>query len=534
MSKICDKCGSVIPDDLDYCPNCGTEDYNEEAFRDVLSGLGLSLEDSDSGDLGIEGKETLPAFNEIFETDEVKFDIPDQDILGHDIPERDITEFDIPEQDIPEQEEPDKEESVSDNKKQKKPKSGKSAKEKKNKKNADSSKKPAPKKAKKVREIEEEDDLEYDDDYEYEKKPMKKRSAAIIGVLIGLFVALLLIAGVGGFMLYRLGVFNPVTDDDLLGAVQSPAPSVEATPVPVILPEPSEEPEASVVEEPVEVISSVDEPVEPEDTAEHGKKPNDVQVDEFTLLSDESITLYSRGETSDIDYVIEPESAKSEIVWASDNILVADVDDYGTILARRGGECTITGTVGDQVIEVSVFCDFEVPLTVLDMNYEDITMSYEGQTVQLAIDYELSDEYVKATVWESSDPSVATVDDKGLVTAVADGTAVIQASIAEYTASCIIRCVDVTGNKGYNNDESEYVINYEDVTLTRKGEYFQLTLKSILPDGEVPEFTWTSDDPSVATVDNKGIVTAVSDGVAYITTSIGDDQFRCIVRVNIS
>ena len=168
------------------------------------------------------------------------------------------------------------------------------------------------------------------------------------------------------------------------------------------------------------------------------------------------------------------------------------------------------------------------------MNYEDITMSYEGQTVQLAIDYELSDEYVKSTVWESSDPSVATVDDQGLVTAVADGTAVIQASIAEYTASCIVRCVDVSGNKGYNSEESEYVINYEDVTLTRKGEYFQLTLKSILPDGEVPDFTWVSDDTSVATVDNKGVVTAVSDGVAYITATIGEDQFRCIVRVSIS
>ena len=96
-----------------------------------------------------------------------------------------------------------------------------------------------------------------------------------------------------------------------------------------------------------------------------------------------------------------------------------------------------------------------------------------------------------------------------------------------------MRCLDVTGNKGYNSDDSEYVINYEDVTLSRKGEYFQLTLTSVLGN-EVPDFTWKSDDTNVATVDSKGIVTAVSDGTAYITTSIGEDQFRCIVRVNIS
>lgn len=497
MSKICEKCGSEIPDELDFCPNCGTGDYNDESFREVLSGLGLSLEETESDASDAAEQALEPEADEITETEES-------------VPEK-------PEEDKP---------------KRKRPKTDNGSGKKKGKK-AGPAKKAPPKKAKKVREADFEDEYE-DEDEEYERQPMKKRSAAIIGVLIGLFIALLLIAGVGGFMLYRLGVFNPVSDDDLLGAAQTPAPSVEATPTPVILEEPSPTPEVSAVEEAAQTASSSEEPQEPTESAKPGEPTKEVEVDEFTLLSDESITLYSRGETSDIDYVIEPESAKSEIVWASDNILVADVDDYGTIQARRGGECTITGTVGDQTIEVSVYCDFDVPLTVLDMNYEDITMSYEGQTVQLAIDYELSDEYVKSTVWESSDPSVATVDDQGLVTAVADGTAVIQASIAEYTASCIVRCVDVSGNKGYNSEESEYVINYEDVTLTRKGEYFQLTLKSILPNGEVPDFTWVSDDTSVATVDNKGVVTAVSDGVAYITATIGEDQFRCIVRVSIS
>jgi uncharacterized protein YjdB len=125
------------------------------------------------------------------------------------------------------------------------------------------------------------------------------------------------------------------------------------------------------------------------------------------------------------------------------------------------------------------------------------------------------------------------VDDEGHVTAVSSGTAIITASIGEYTASCIVRCVDVTGNKGYNSSESEYAINYEDVTLTRKGEYFELSLKSVLGN-EVPDFTWKSNDTSVATVDSKGVVTAVSDGTAYITTTVGSDKFRCIVRVNIS
>ena len=182
---------------------------------------------------------------------------------------------------------------------------------------------------------------------------------------------------------------------------------------------------------------------------------------------------------------------------------------------------------------MNVICDFTVPTSVLDMNYEDITMDHEGQTVQLSIDYELTDDQIAATVWESSDEAVATVDKNGLITAVADGTAVVTASIGDYTASCIVRCVKVTGNKGVNSEDSPYVINYQDVTLSRKGEYFQLTLKTITGE-EMPEYAWTSSDNSVATVDSKGIVTAVANGTCKITTSVGGDDFECIVRVSIA
>lgn len=53
------------------------------------------------------------------------------------------------------------------------------------------------------------------------------------------------------------------------------------------------------------------------------------------------------------------------------------------------------------------------------MNYEDVTMNHEGQTLELAIDYDLTADQIKNIVWESSDESVATVSDKGVVTAVA-------------------------------------------------------------------------------------------------------------------
>ena len=272
--------------------------------------------------------------------------------------------------------------------------------------------------------------------------------------------------------------------------------------------------------------------IEEAPAAEEPAETDTVECTKFKVTGAETIYLYARGQTVEPVYVIEPSGAEKYIEWSSSDETVATVSNIGVINARRGGSCTVTGTCGDLSITLYIQCDFELPTTILDMNYEDITMNYEGQTVELAIDYDMTEEQIAATVWESSSPEVAMVDEAGNVTALTSGTTIITASIGEYTASCIIRCVNVTGNRGVNNDSSEYVINYEDVTLTRKGEYFELKLKSVVGN-EVPEFEWKTSNKDVATVNSDGVVTAVGNGTANITASVGGDDFRCIVRVRI-
>ena len=336
-------------------------------------------------------------------------------------------------------------------------------------------------------------------------------------------------------MLYQMGFFELLSDDELLQTNTSQVEETLSTMEISEIPEEAPAVEASVVEESLieEAPQETEAVMTPELSMEEPVEEEGTQVDKFTLTGADSMTFKYRGETAEIVYVISPEEAEWDIVWESSDETVATVNEAGVITARRGGSCTVTGSCGDKEVSVQVICSFTVPNTVLDMNYSDITMDHEGQEVQMKIDYELTEEQIEATVWESSDSAVATVDEKGLVTAVADGTVVISASIGDYTASCIVRCVNVTGNKGVNPEDSEYVINYEDVTLTRKGEYFQLSLKSILGN-ELPEFDWESSDSSIATVDSKGIVTAEGDGTCKISTTIGEDKFECIVRVRIT
>lgn len=562
MSKICEKCGNMIPDGVDICPNCGRED--DAAIEAVMNDLSKAFanlgapEAVPSKPAADQNASTVEDDTILFRPEDIKeaeqtasAEANDYDISSaieaamkqSGDPAQSATLENEPPKAAPTPKKAQKQETAPSAAK----KSAKSAPKTRKKSDAPKAKKPQESAEKSKRQETNEADSaskkkkrpedapkpknsgnsgSHSSCSKKKKKKKKDNSKTLLGIVIGLIVVLVVVVGAALGMLYKLGFFETMSDDELLGTT---TPAVSETPT--IAPETTTEaavPEVSAIEEETVLPggSAVDEntPVDAEEN---------IDVTKFKVTGTEYIILYSRGETTEVVYVIDPSDAKSHIKWESSDETIATVDDYGVISARRGGTCTITGTCGDASIKVYVTCDFTVPSTVLDMNYEDVTMNHEGQTLALAIDYDLTSDQIKNIVWESSDETVATVDDEGVVTAVADGTAVITASIAEYTASCIVRCVNVTGNKGVNSDESEYVINYEDVTLSRKGEYFQLTLKSVVGN-EVPDFTWKSSDTKVATVDSKGVVTAVANGTCKITTSIGNDDFECVVRVNIS
>ncbi len=562
MSKICEKCGNMIPDGVDICPNCGRED--DGAIEAVMNDLSKAFADlgapeaapsksvADQNAATVEDDTILFRPEEIKEAEQTASAEPNDYDISSAI-EAAMKQSGDSAQSATLENEPPK--AAPTPKKAQKQAAAPSAAKKaaksatKTRKKSDAPKvekpqesaekpkrqetneaDPAPKKKKRPEDAPKPKNSgnsgSHSSGSKKKKKKKKDNSKTLLGIVIGLIVVLVVVVGAALGMLYKLGFFETMSDDELLGTT-TPAVSETTTVAPETTPE-AVVPEVSAIEEETVLPggSAVDEntPVDAEEN---------IDVTKFKVTGTEYIIMYSRGETTEVVYVIDPSDAKSHIKWESSDETIATVDDYGVISARRGGTCTITGTCGDASITVYVTCDFTVPSTVLDMNYEDVTMNHEGQTLALAIDYDLTSDQIKNTVWESSDETVATVDDEGVVTAVADGTAVITASIAEYTASCIVRCVNVTGNKGVNSDESEYVINYEDVTLSRKGEYFQLTLKSVVGN-EVPDFTWKSSDTKVATVDSKGVVTAVANGTCKITTSIGSDDFECVVRVNIS
>ena len=138
-------------------------------------------------------------------------------------------------------------------------------------------------------------------------------------------------------------------------------------------------------------------------------------------------------------------------------------------------------------------------------------------------------------IWyESGDEQVATVDDKGIVTAVANGQCVIYVHCGEFTAECQITCevgvdptqpTDPNGSTGPTEPPVELKLNREDFTLNGYGD------SHILYNGEIDrtQIVWTSSDETVATVTD-GKVVAVGNGNATITAEYMGQKATCEVH----
>lgn len=136
----------------------------------------------------------------------------------------------------------------------------------------------------------------------------------------------------------------------------------------------------------------------------------------------------------------------------------------------------------------------------------------EGDVAQLTADVQdASGTSLDVPVtWSVADPSVATVDATGRLTAISSGATSVTASAggkqggSTVTVSKKISTITVTGDASI-----------------RVGETTQLTATAYGPTGAVvtTTFTWASSAPAIAPVSTTGLVTGVAGGTADITAS---------------
>ena len=175
-----------------------------------------------------------------------------------------------------------------------------------------------------------------------------------------------------------------------------------------------------------------------------------------------------------------------------------------------------------------------VPVTGIKLSTQKINLNRAGDAYQIEADVTPINATNKAVMWASSNPGVASVTQAGLVTAVSNGVTTITATTQDggYTDNCEVR---VELPETPNVPVTDIELNTQRITLSRIGTSYQLKA-DVMPGNATNQLvTWASSNPSVATVSNNGLVTAVSEGTATITVTTEDGQkvATCTVTVRI-
>lgn len=127
---------------------------------------------------------------------------------------------------------------------------------------------------------------------------------------------------------------------------------------------------------------------------------------------------------------------------------------------------------------------------------------------------------ITISIWESNNTKVAKVDTNGVVTARAEGEAVITLTTNIGSARCVVNVQ--SGTLTINKEAIECNV-YETTQLTVTKPEHKATAR----------ISWKSSNSAVASVDSKGNVTGVAAGNAVITASVsGCKPVECSIKVN--
>ncbi|MGN0443692.1 MAG: Ig-like domain-containing protein [Acutalibacteraceae bacterium] len=188
---------------------------------------------------------------------------------------------------------------------------------------------------------------------------------------------------------------------------------------------------------------------------------------------DKTSLSITAGSTATLSATVSPSNATDKsVTWSSSNAAVASIDADGKITALKAGNVIITVKTTDGAKTATcklTVTSATVPVTAVLLDQTAITLRVGGARTLIAT--VLPDNATnKAVTWTSSNDSVASVDESGVVTAKAAGQATIKVT-AE--GNCIAQCVVTVEESG----EAEYIpgdinndgaVNNKDLTRLMK------------------------------------------------------------------
>ena len=235
---------------------------------------------------------------------------------------------------------------------------------------------------------------------------------------------------------------------------------------------------------------------------------------------------------------------KLTLVWNSSDEAVATVDETGKVTAVGAGTAEITVALEEG--NISSTCEVKVIVPAEGATSpETLNLEVNGENkAQLDVKATPEDATDVTFTYKSSNPEVATVDENGVVTAVANGETDITVTMTQKLetdkiAASVAESEPADENAIVMTATTHVVVTTKVESLTfEKGEGTltignSTTIKTtVLPESASDQtITWKSSDESVATVDEDGKVKAVKVGTSTITATAGDVETDYVLTV---
>lgn len=235
----------------------------------------------------------------------------------------------------------------------------------------------------------------------------------------------------------------------------------------------------------------------------------------YTLNKTELALMVGESETLTVNVSPEKEITPE---FASSNSEVATVSNEGVVVAVAEGSATITVTVDGEELTCAVTVTAKPIEYTYALSFTSVSLE-EEQTKKLMVLVDPEKEI--SPVFASADLNVATVDETGLISAIAAGTTSIKVTVDGQELTC---AVTVTAKP----IEYTYALNKTEFELYL-GERLQLEVE-VEPAKEIVP-SWETSNASILEVSTTGEVLAVGIGEATIKASVDGQELTCAINV---
>ena len=239
--------------------------------------------------------------------------------------------------------------------------------------------------------------------------------------------------------------------------------------------------------------------------------PVTVNSEITSITYDNNATTIKVNETTKVNFVVEgidnEKDYSDKVVITSSDENIATIED-GIVRPIKPG--TITITIKDIYNSNTVSYDLEIKNVIETLNINDLNDKYlDNEEIDLGVNINgTNDDLYDYLIFTSSDETVATITDRGIINTHVAGTVTITVKDIYNT---LIKTITITVERPITNIE----LNASEITLF-EGKTFDIET-TIYPENATIDktLTYTSLDSSVATVED-GVITAIKEGTTTI------------------